>query len=99
MLMKKPPLVVAILTDFVGIYSTGNATAVSTGNVTTAIPILLRFITGAGRDRLPDLHWTGFFLIMTCSLIAYALRISVEEKALRENLGPEYVRYSDAPSG
>ena len=33
-------------------------------------------------------NWLAFFLIMTCSLIAYALRISVEEKALHENLGP-----------
>jgi protein-S-isoprenylcysteine O-methyltransferase Ste14 len=40
-------------------------------------------------------NWLAFFLIMTCSLIAYALRISVEGKALRENLEPEYVRYSE----
>jgi protein-S-isoprenylcysteine O-methyltransferase Ste14 len=43
-----------------------------------------------GRDRLPD------YDLFTDT---YALRISVEEKPLRENLGPEYVRYSDAPSG
>jgi protein-S-isoprenylcysteine O-methyltransferase len=36
----------------------------------------------------------GFAIIIACSLAAYALRISVEEKALFQNLGEEYRLYA-----
>ena len=36
----------------------------------------------------------GFAVIVACSFIAYALRISVEEKVLLQNLGEEYRRYA-----
>ena len=40
-------------------------------------------------------NWLGFAVIIVCSLAAYALRISVEEKALSiESLGEEYRRYA-----
>lgn len=39
-------------------------------------------------------NWLGFAVIIVCSLAAYALRISVEEKALFESLGEEYRRYA-----
>jgi protein-S-isoprenylcysteine O-methyltransferase Ste14 len=38
-------------------------------------------------------NWLGFFVIMVCSFIAFARRISVEEKVLLQNLGEEYRRY------
>jgi protein-S-isoprenylcysteine O-methyltransferase len=40
-------------------------------------------------------NWLGFVVIVACSLAAYALRISVEEKALLQNLGDEYRRYAE----
>jgi protein-S-isoprenylcysteine O-methyltransferase len=39
-------------------------------------------------------NWLGFVVIIAFSLAAYALRISVEEKALYQNLGEEYRRYA-----
>ena len=39
-------------------------------------------------------NWLGFVVIIACSLAAYALRISVEEKALFQSLGEEYRRYA-----
>jgi len=38
--------------------------------------------------------WLGFFLIVACTLLAYALRISVEEKALLAKLGAQYAEYT-----
>jgi protein-S-isoprenylcysteine O-methyltransferase len=40
-------------------------------------------------------NWLGFAVIIACSLTAYALRISVEEKVLLRSLGEEYQRYSE----
>ncbi len=39
-------------------------------------------------------NWLGLVVIIACSLAAYALRISVEEKALFQSLGEEYRRYA-----
>lgn len=39
-------------------------------------------------------NWLGLILIVTCTLLAYALRIRVEEKALLAQFGPEYEKYS-----
>jgi protein-S-isoprenylcysteine O-methyltransferase len=38
--------------------------------------------------------WLGLFLIVTCTLLAYAVRISVEEKALLAQLGAQYAEYA-----
>ena len=40
-------------------------------------------------------NWLGFVVVFTCSLIAYTLRISVEEKVLFQSLGEEYRRYAE----
>jgi len=40
-------------------------------------------------------NWLGFLIILVCSLVAYSLRISVEEKVLFENLGEDYRRYAE----
>jgi protein-S-isoprenylcysteine O-methyltransferase len=40
-------------------------------------------------------NWLGFVVILACSFLAYALRISVEEKVLFQNLGEEYRRYAE----
>jgi len=40
-------------------------------------------------------NWLGFVVIIACSLVAYALRISVEEKVLFQSLGEEYRRYAE----
>jgi protein-S-isoprenylcysteine O-methyltransferase Ste14 len=40
-------------------------------------------------------NWLGFLVIIGCSLVAYTLRISVEEKVLVQNLGEEYRRYAE----
>jgi protein-S-isoprenylcysteine O-methyltransferase Ste14 len=39
-------------------------------------------------------NWLGLVLIPACTLLAYALRISVEEKALHAQFGPEYQEYA-----
>jgi protein-S-isoprenylcysteine O-methyltransferase len=39
-------------------------------------------------------NWLGLILIVTCTLLAYALRIPVEEKALLAQFGPEYEKYA-----
>jgi len=39
-------------------------------------------------------NWLGFFLIVICTFVAYALRIPVEEKVLREQFGSEYDQYA-----
>ena len=39
-------------------------------------------------------NWLGFAVIIASSFLAYTLRISVEEKVLRQNLGEEYRRYA-----
>jgi protein-S-isoprenylcysteine O-methyltransferase len=40
-------------------------------------------------------NWLGFVVIIACSLVAYTLRISVEEKVLSESLGEEYRKYAE----
>jgi protein-S-isoprenylcysteine O-methyltransferase Ste14 len=40
-------------------------------------------------------NWLGFLVILVCSLAAYSLRISVEEKVLFLNLGEDYRRYAE----
>jgi protein-S-isoprenylcysteine O-methyltransferase Ste14 len=40
-------------------------------------------------------NWLGFFIIIGCSLTAYCLRLSVEEKVLLRNLGEDYRRYAE----
>jgi protein-S-isoprenylcysteine O-methyltransferase Ste14 len=44
-------------------------------------------------------NWLGFVVIIGCSFVAYALRISVEEKVLLESLGAEYRRYAERTKG
>jgi protein-S-isoprenylcysteine O-methyltransferase len=39
-------------------------------------------------------NWLGLILIATCTLLAYALRIGVEEKALFAEFGSEYEKYA-----
>ena len=39
-------------------------------------------------------NWLGLILIVTCTLLAYALRIPVEEKALLAQFGAEYEKYA-----
>jgi protein-S-isoprenylcysteine O-methyltransferase Ste14 len=39
-------------------------------------------------------NWFGFFVIVICTFVAYALRISAEEKVLREQFGEEYAKYA-----
>jgi hypothetical protein len=39
-------------------------------------------------------NWLGFLVIIVCSLAAYCIRISVEEKVLLLNLGEDYRRYA-----
>jgi protein-S-isoprenylcysteine O-methyltransferase len=39
-------------------------------------------------------NWLGLFLVVTCTMLAYALRISVEEKALLAQLGAQYADYT-----
>jgi protein-S-isoprenylcysteine O-methyltransferase len=39
-------------------------------------------------------NWLGFLLILICTFIAYACRIPVEERALREQFGVEYEKYA-----
>jgi protein-S-isoprenylcysteine O-methyltransferase Ste14 len=38
--------------------------------------------------------WLGLFLIVSCTVIAYALRIPVEEKALFAQFGAQYAEYA-----
>jgi len=40
-------------------------------------------------------NWLGFVVIIACSLVAYTLRISVEEKVLFQSLGEEYRQYAE----
>ena len=47
--------------------------------------------TGVG---LLTRNWLGFFVIVICTFVAYVLRISVEEKVLREKFGTEYDKYA-----
>jgi len=39
-------------------------------------------------------NWLGLFLIITCTLLAYALRIPVEEKAMLAQFGAQYAEYA-----
>jgi protein-S-isoprenylcysteine O-methyltransferase Ste14 len=39
-------------------------------------------------------NWLGLVLIVTCTWLAYALRIPVEEKVLMAQFGREYVEYA-----
>lgn len=39
-------------------------------------------------------NWLGLVLILTCTSLAYALRIPVEEKALLAQFGSEYEKYA-----
>ncbi|MBV9392646.1 MAG: isoprenylcysteine carboxylmethyltransferase family protein [Verrucomicrobia bacterium] len=39
-------------------------------------------------------NWLGFFLIVICTLTAFAVRIPVEERALREQFDGEYEEYA-----
>ena len=39
-------------------------------------------------------NWLGLFLIVTCTLLAYALRIQVEEKAMLAQFGAQYTEYA-----
>ena len=48
-------------------------------------------LTGVG---FLTFNWLGLILIVICTLLAYALRISVEEKALLAQFGSEYQEYS-----
>jgi protein-S-isoprenylcysteine O-methyltransferase Ste14 len=48
-------------------------------------------LTGLG---ILTFNWLGLILIVICTLLAYALRISVEEKALLAQFGSEYQEYS-----
>ena len=48
-------------------------------------------LTGVG---FLTFNWLGLILIVICTLLAYALRISVEEKALLAEFGSEYQEYS-----
>lgn len=48
-------------------------------------------LTGVG---ILTFNWLGLILIVVCTLLAYALRISVEEKALLAQFGSEYQEYS-----
>ena len=40
-------------------------------------------------------NWLGFLAIFGCSLAAYCLRMSVEEKVLLRSLGDDYRRYAE----
>jgi protein-S-isoprenylcysteine O-methyltransferase Ste14 len=40
-------------------------------------------------------NWLGFLVILVCSLAAYSIRISAEEKMLLLNLGEDYRRYAE----
>ncbi|MBV8485843.1 MAG: isoprenylcysteine carboxylmethyltransferase family protein [Verrucomicrobia bacterium] len=48
-------------------------------------------LTGVG---FLTFNWLGLILIVICTLLAYALRISVEEKALLAEFGSEYQEYA-----
>ena len=39
-------------------------------------------------------NWLGLFLIITCTLLAYALRVPVEEKAMLAHFGAQYAEYA-----
>jgi protein-S-isoprenylcysteine O-methyltransferase len=39
-------------------------------------------------------NWLGLFLIVTCTFLAYTLRIPVEEKALLAQFGAQYAEYA-----
>jgi protein-S-isoprenylcysteine O-methyltransferase len=39
-------------------------------------------------------NWLGLFLIVTCTFLAYTLRIPVEEKAMLAQFGPQYAEYA-----
>jgi protein-S-isoprenylcysteine O-methyltransferase len=39
-------------------------------------------------------NWLGLFLIITCTFLAYALRIPVEEKAMLAQFGSQYAEYA-----
>ena len=39
-------------------------------------------------------NWLGLFLIITCTMLAYALRVWVEEKAMLAQFGAEYAEYA-----
>jgi protein-S-isoprenylcysteine O-methyltransferase len=40
------------------------------------------------------LNWLGFFLIVTCAFLGFALRIPVEEKAMLAQFGAQYAEYA-----
>jgi protein-S-isoprenylcysteine O-methyltransferase len=40
-------------------------------------------------------NWLGFLVILVCSLAAYSIRISAEEKMLFLSLGEDYHRYAE----
>jgi protein-S-isoprenylcysteine O-methyltransferase len=40
------------------------------------------------------LNWLGLFLIVTCTFLAFALRIPVEEKAMLAQFGAQYAEYA-----
>jgi protein-S-isoprenylcysteine O-methyltransferase Ste14 len=39
-------------------------------------------------------NWLGLFLIITCTMLAYALRVWVEEKAMLAQFGAKYSEYA-----
>jgi protein-S-isoprenylcysteine O-methyltransferase len=39
-------------------------------------------------------NWLGLFLIITCTLVAYALRVTVEEKVMLAHFGAQYAEYA-----
>ena len=55
------------------------------------IPAQLLALTGLG---FLTFNWLGLVLIVTCTWLAYALRIPVEEKVLMAQFGREYVEYA-----
>ena len=48
-------------------------------------------LTGVG---FLTFNWLGLFLIVTCTLLAYALRVAVEEKAMLGQFGSQYAEYA-----
>jgi protein-S-isoprenylcysteine O-methyltransferase len=48
-------------------------------------------LTGVG---FLTFNWLGLFLIVICTLLAYALRVAVEEKAMIAQFGAQYAQYA-----
>jgi protein-S-isoprenylcysteine O-methyltransferase len=48
-------------------------------------------LTGVG---LLTFNWLGLLLIVSCTLLAYALRVAVEEKAMLAQFGARYAQYA-----